>query len=232
MKKIAILQSNYIPWKGYFDIINMVDEFIIYDSCQYTKNDWRNRNLIKIEDSLSWLTIPVFFKNQNQCIDETIVSDLRWNIKHWKTLSQNYSKSKYFNEYKDIFEELYSSINTKFLSEINFIFIKKICSILNIDTKIRFSREFNPHGNKTEALLNICKECDADIYLSGPSAKNYFEKEVFKQEDIKIEWMNYSNYKEYNQLNSSFYHNVTILDLIFNEGINCKSYLKSFNDTF
>ena len=58
-KKVAILQSNYIPWKGYFDIINMVDEFILFDDMQYTKRDWRNRNIIKTAAGLKWLTIPV-----------------------------------------------------------------------------------------------------------------------------------------------------------------------------
>ena len=67
-KKIAILQSNYIPWKGYFDLINMVDEFIIYDDVQYTKNDWRNRNKIKTSQGIQWLSIPVRQENLVQKI--------------------------------------------------------------------------------------------------------------------------------------------------------------------
>ena len=71
-KKVAILQSNYIPWKGYFDIINLVDEFIIYDDCQYTKNDWRNRNRIKTCNGLQWLTIPVRYTFPQKIMDTVI----------------------------------------------------------------------------------------------------------------------------------------------------------------
>lgn len=233
MKKIAILQSNYIPWKGYFDIINMVDEFILYDDMQYTKRDWRNRNRIKTPQGLKWLSIPVEIKGKYyQKINETKISDDSWSINHWAQIKRNYSKAKYFNKYKDIFEELYLNCSSKYLSEINYQFIKLINEILNIDTKIRFSHEFNLVEGKTERLLNICKDCKADIYLSGLSAKSYFNEEIAKKENIKVEWMEYSGYKEYEQLYPHFSHEVTILDLLFNEGENIKKYMKSFNDSF
>ena len=118
-KKIAILQSSYIPWKGYFDIINFVDEFILYDDVQYTKRDWRNRNKIKTKSGLMWLTIPVIVKNRFcQSIRETRVDDTRWNRKHWSSIVHNYSKSRYFNVYKEQIEELYLGSNEVFLSQI------------------------------------------------------------------------------------------------------------------
>nr|MBU9918948.1 WbqC family protein [Fusobacteriaceae bacterium] len=114
-KKIAILQSNYIPWKGYFDLINMVDEFILYDDMQYTRRDWRNRNKIKTPQGLQWLTIPVEIKGKFfQKIKDTRITDKKWNIKHWRTISQNYSKAKYFKDYKDIFEELYLACDEEY----------------------------------------------------------------------------------------------------------------------
>jgi len=232
MKKIAILQSNYIPWKGYFDIINMVDEFILYDDVQYTKNDWRNRNKIKTKQGIQWLTIPVRRKKISQLIKDTKVQDKRWSKKHWTTIRQNYSKSLYFKEYKDIFEELYLNNKEEYLSQINYKFIVTINKILGIDTKIRWSSEFNLVDGQTERLLAICKDCNADIYLSGPSAKNYFDEDLAKKENIKVEWIDYSNYPKYNQLYPPFEHRVTILDLIFNEGSNAIKFMKSFNDKF
>ena len=229
MKKIAILQSNYIPWKGYFDLINMVDEFIFYDEVQYTKNDWRNRNKIKTPQGIQWLTIPVRQENLEQKIKDTKISDKKWNIKHWRTISQNYSKSKYFKDYKDIFEELYLKCDEEYLSQINYKFITTINEILEIKTKLRWSSEFELVDGQTEKLLGICKDCNADIYLSGPAAKNYFDEELAKQENIKVEWMDYSGYKEYEQLNSPFEHGVSILDLIFNQGANAKEFMKSFD---
>lgn len=233
MKKVAIIQSNYIPWKGYFDMINMVDEFILYDDMQYTRRDWRNRNKIKTPQGAKWLSIPVEVKGKYlQTIRQTKISDKKWNEKHWKSIYLNYSKAKYFNEYRDIFEKLYLTCKEEYLSKINYQFIVNICKILNIKTTIRHSSEFNLPQGKTEKILNICKNCNANTYLSGPAAKNYFNESLAKQENIKIEWMDYSNYPKYNQLYPPFTHEVTILDLIFNEGLDATKYMKSFeNDT-
>lgn len=230
MKKIAILQSNYIPWKGYFDMINMVDEFILYDDMQYTRRDWRNRNKIKTSNGLKWLTIPVEVKGKYfQKINETKISDKEWCKKHWTTISQYYSKAKYFKDYKDIFEELYLNCDEEYLSQINYKFIIAINEILGIKTKIRWSSEFDYGEGQTEKLLRICQSCHTDIYLSGPAAKDYFDEELFRKNNIQVEWMDYSGYSEYNQLFPPFEHSVTILDLIFNEGLNATKYMKSFN---
>jgi len=232
MKKVAILQSNYIPWKGYFDIINTVDEFILYDDMQYTRRDWRNRNKIKTPQGLQWLTIPVEVKGKYfQKINETKVSNINWSKKHWQSIKLNYSKAKYFKEYKDIFEDTFLNCNEIYLSQINFKFITLINEILGIRTKIRFSSEFNLIDGKSERLLGICKDCNADIYLSGPSARGYLDEELFQKEGIAVEWMDYSNYPEYNQLYPPFRHDVTVLDLIFNEGKNSQKFMKSFSAT-
>jgi len=231
MKTIAILQSNYIPWKGYFDLINMVDEFILYDDMQYTKRDWRNRNKIKTAQGLKWLSIPVEVKGKYfQKINETKISSKDYLNKHLMTIKQNYSKSKYFKDYIDIFETLYLNCESVYLSDINYKFIIAICNILDIKTKIRFSSEFNLLDGQTERLVGICEECNADIYLSGPSAKNYINESFFIEKNIQIQWMDYSNYSEYNQLYLPFEHGVTILDLIFNEGPNSKKFMKSFSE--
>jgi hypothetical protein len=228
MKKVAILQSNYIPWKGYFDMINMVDEFILYDNVQFTKNDWRNRNRIKTPDGLTWLSIPVYH-HMNQTIRETKVSQKNWNEKHWKTIKQNYSKAKYFKQYSDIFESLYLGIKTENLSEINRIFIEKINEIIGIHTKISWAWEYNISGDRVDRLIDLCKVIGANIYLSGPSAKDYLDESLFKKEGFNVEWMDYSGYTEYNQLSPPpFEHGVTILDLLFNTGDNAKKYMKSF----
>jgi len=105
-KKVAILQSNYIPWKGYFDIIAMVDEFIFLDEVQFTKNDWRNRNKIKGPSGPVWLTIPVRHESLSQKIQDTQIASRNWSKKHWNAISLYYSRAKAFNEYKDIFREM------------------------------------------------------------------------------------------------------------------------------
>lgn len=229
MKKVAIIQSNYIPWKGYFDIINTVDEFILYDTEQYTRRDWRNRNKIITPNGLLWLTIPVEVKGKYlQRIYETKVSDKDWNKKHWKTIIANYAKARYFKEYKEYFEELYLNCTEVYLSEINFKFINAINQLLGINTKIRWSMEFDLPEGKNQKLIAICKHCNANIYLSGPAAKDYLDENLFKQYGIKVEWMDYSGYPEYPQLFPPFEHAVSIIDLIFNTGPESTKYMKSF----
>lgn len=230
MKKIAILQSNYIPWKGYFDLINMVDEFVLYDDMQYTRRDWRNRNKIKTPQGLKWLTIPVDVKGKYyQKINETLVSDASWSIKHWKTIAQFYSNAQFFKYYSDLFEDFYMYNERQSLSSINAGLIGIINSILGIKTKITFSSDYALLGGKTEKLLGICKQSGADVYLSGPSAKEYFDDTLAEEMGIKVEWMDYSGYPEYCQLYDGFEHGVSVLDLIFNQGPSAIKFMKSFN---
>jgi len=230
MKKVFITQSNYIPWKGYFDAINTVDEFIIYDDLQYTRRDWRNRNKIKTNDGVKWLTIPVQVKGKYlQKINETMISDANWAVKHWKTITYNYAKAPYFKEYKDFFEELYRSQRYKYLSEINYTFLKMICEILGINTRFRRSNEFALVQGKTERLVNICKRAGASVYYSGPSAKEYLNESLFEDENIKVRYLDYFSYPAYHQLYGNFVHDVSIIDLIFNEGSNAGKFMKSLS---
>jgi len=228
-KAVAIVQSNYIPWKGYFDLINYVDEFILYDDVQYTKNDWRNRNQIKTQNGKQWLTIPVQQKNLKQRIDETLISNDIWRKKHWKTITQYYSKAKHFKDYKDVFEKLYLDTEDRYLSKINYKFLIAICGMLGIKTKISWSTDYQRASGRTERLVNLCKQSGATCYLSGPAARDYIKHQLFIEENISVHYMDYSGYSEYNQLYQPFIHNVSIIDLIFNEGPEAFNYLKSFN---
>lgn len=231
MKKILITQSNYIPWKGYFDSINSVDEFVVFDDMQYTKRDWRNRNQIKTPQGLFWLTVPVKVKgNFFQKINETYVSDTKWGVNHWKTLTANYSKTPFFRDYKDIFESVYLDDNLINLTEINLKFIKTINEILKIKTLILDSREFNIIEGKTKRLISICKDRNATKYFTGPAAKNYMDESLFKQEGIDVNYFDYTGYPVYPQLNGEFTHFVSILDLIFNMGPETYKFMKSYNN--
>ena len=229
-KKIAILQSNYIPWKGYFDLMNQVDEFILYDDMQYTKNDWRNRNMIKSVNGTQWLSIPVKSKGKGlQKIAEAEIAKSNWGRKHWQTLIANYSKTPYFNEYREQFEDLYLDCDEIYLSQINYRFLTLINKILGIKTTLLWSSDFNLVGDKTERLVSLCQDTQANEYISGPAAKSYMNEEIFAEANIKINWMDYSDYPEYHQMGSAFEHGVSIIDLIFNEGKGASRYMKSFN---
>lgn len=228
-KKIAIIQSNYIPWKGYFDIINSVDEFVIYDDAQFTKNDWRNRNKIKTHEGLIWLTIPIKTSHKlTQKINEAETSSNLWIKKHWNSIAQHYSKAKYFNEYSDLFSNTYNNLETSKISVINTEFILLINNILGITTKITNTKDYNLLDGQTECLIDICKQANASEYISGPRAEKYIDNDLFYKSDLKLTWFDYSDYPEYNQLYEPFEHCVSIIDLIFNEGPNATKYMKTF----
>lgn len=218
MKKVAIVQSNYIPWKGYFDLMNYVDEFIIYDDVQYTRRDWRNRNKIKTRDGVKWLSVPVKSKGKyDQLIMETEIHGSDWALHHWQLLEQNYRNAPYFSLYSDEIEQL---LRTPFvlLRDLNVTFIEYIRASMGINTTISQSTDYASHGAKTDRLLSICKSCNADVYVSGPTAKNYLDEEKFKASNKKVEWFSYEGYPQYKQLWGSFEHRVSVLDLLFNCG--------------
>lgn len=228
-KCIAILQSNYIPWKGYFDMMNRVDEFVLYDQVQYTKNDWRNRNKIKSPQGPVWLTIPVSTKGSfGQSILETQVTSRRWREKHWKSICQNYARAAYFAEYKPVFEPLYLADDETYLSNINRRFIDAVRAILGIETRLTQSTDYELIDGPTERLVHLCQQAGATEYLTGLAAKDYLDESLFTNAGIKLTWMDYSGYPEYDQLFPPFEHAVSVLDLIFNEGPNAPRYMKSF----
>ena len=226
-KKVFITQLNYIPWKGYFDSIAAVDEFIIYDDMQYTQADWRNRNKIKTRTGLQWLTIPIEVKSKfGQKINEAIVADTRWGKKHWMNLVQNYSKAQYFSEIRDLLEDLYLDTNERYLTKINQRFLERINDYLGISTSIRRSEEFHLAGEKTERLVHLCKQVGATEYYTGPAATAYLDEPLFSQEGIRVHYWDYSGYREYTQLHGTFEHGVTILDLLFNVGKRSPEHMK------
>jgi hypothetical protein len=227
-KRIAILQSNYIPWKGYFDLINFVDEFIIYDTAQFTKNDWRNRNKIKTPNGQLWLSIPVVH-NFGQLIQDVVISDPTWSRKHWNSLSQNYAKAACFKFYKSRFEKLYRDCSGETrLSNINYRFMMEICEVLSIKTPVTWSSDYRLVEGRTERLVDLCKQAGADEYLSGPAARSYIDATRFAEAGIKLIYIDYSGYPEYPQIHPPFEHGVSIVDLIFNTGPEAPGYMKSF----
>ena len=228
MKKVAILQSNYIPWKGYFDIIGLVDEFILYDDMQYTRRDWRNRNQIKTANGLQWLTIPVDTKGKFlQKIRDTLIADPSWAGNHWKAIRYSYAKTPYFKTYEPVFARLYErAARLELLSQINHLYLTEICRLLGIGTKIAWSSDYTLAEGRTERLAALVKSAGGDYYLSGPAAKDYIVDEVFEKAGIELAYMDYAGYPEYPQMHGEFTHNVSVLDLLFMTGPDAPKYMK------
>jgi len=226
MKKLAVVQSNYVPWKGYFDLIAAVDEFILFDDVQYTRRDWRNRNQIKTPHGTQWLTVPVKVKGKYyQTIQETEINDADWTENHWRAIAQNYCRTSHFEEVAALFEPLYQHQYTH-LSVLNRKFIEAVCTYLGINTKISNSWDYTLIDGKTERLVDLCIQTNSTEYISGPTAKSYTDESLFAKRGVKLTWFDYANYPEYPQLWGEFTHNVTILDLLFNCGQKAPAYMK------
>ena len=230
MTTVVVLQSNYIPWKGYFDLIRDADVFIFYDDLQFTKNDWRNRNKIKTAQGPKWLSIPVG-TSANRLICEVEMEDAGWQRSHWDSLQQQYKKCPFFKIYRPFFEEIYLDRQWTHLSELNQHLIRHIShDFLNIPTQFRDSREFKLNGQKLDRLLDLVVQSKAARYISGPAAKDYIQPERFAALGIELVWKDYANYPQYPQAHPPFEHGVTILDLLFNVGPKAPEYIWGWRD--
>jgi hypothetical protein len=214
-KTVAIVQSNYVPWRGYFDLIASVDEFVLLDDVQYTRRDWRNRNRIKTPQGTRWLTIPVQVSGRyTQLISETQVDDADWAERHWATVRQSYRGAAAFDEAAPFLEELYASVPGPYLSDVNRHFLGRICEWLGIETPLTRSEDYGSEGVKTDRLVSLCRKTGASVYVSGPSAKAYLDEEEFAAAGIEVSWFEYGPYAEYPQVHPPFDGQVTILDTV------------------
>jgi hypothetical protein len=226
-KRVAIVQSSYIPWKGYFDLIRAVDEFVLYDDVQFTKRDWRSRNRIKTADGLLWLTVPVAVKGQfTQRIRDAVISDPRWAEKHWRTLKHAYGRAPHFATYETALERLYATAPDTSLSLVNRHLIDGLCALLGITTRITWSMDYQFDGERTEKLVEICKQAGAAEYISGPAARAYIDEQQFTDANVALRWANYDGYPEYPQLHPPFEHAVSVIDLLVHAGAEAGRFLK------
>jgi hypothetical protein len=224
---LGMIQSNYIPWRGYFDFIKSSDVFVIYDDVQYTAKDWRNRNIVKTATGPTWVTVPVAhsLSSPKTILESCILYDRDWARKHVGTVTSAYARAPFFKRYaQGYFDLLHSKFET--ISQLNVALIRWAMDILEIKTPILFSTDFNPTGVRTDRILDIVAKIGAKQYLVGPSAQSYIEVDKFKAAGIDLEFKTYS-YPEYPQLHGKFDPRISIIDLIFNCGPTSANYIKS-----
>jgi len=231
MKRVAILQSNYIPWKGYFDIIHDVDTFIFYDDVQYTTNDWRNRNRIKAETGPQWLTIPVGKHMHRRICDVPLPSDGSWAENHWRRIERAYQAAPHFATYGPFFEAIYRERRWLSLSEFNQAVIQIVSSdLLGVTTRFEQSTDYALSSAKGERVINLLKQAGATHYVSGPAARSYLTDDMLAAEGIVVTWKDYTGYPEYAQLHGEFRHDVSILDLLFHTGPAAAEFIWGWRD--
>jgi hypothetical protein len=225
IKRVSIIQSCYIPWKGFFDLIGQCDEYIIFDSAQYVKRHWHNRNKIKTAKGAEWITIPVLTKSQyEQRIDEVEISE-SWADKHWRGIELNYRKAASFSDYGSKVKGWLEAVATMpRLTDVNEYLLRAVARELDLKVEMRRDTEYEGRGSRSERLLSLCQAAKATHYLSGPSAKVYLDEALFRDAGITVEWMEYGPYQPYQQLHGDFEHAVSIVDLLLNQGARAKEF--------
>jgi len=223
--RVSVLQSSYIPWKGYFDMIHDSDMFIFYDDVQFTKNDWRNRNKIQSPNGPIWLSVPVGSEIHRK-INEVEIVDHKWQEKHWKSIRQNYSRAPFFKKYVDWVDYIYMEKQWTNLSELNQFTMKHIAQeYLGIKTKFGNSDEYILQGEKEERLLDLLKQVNCTTYVCGQASKHYLIESHFRNCGMDIEYQNIAKFPEYKQIYCPFNHTVSILDLLFCIGEESSEYI-------
>lgn len=234
-KRVVILQSNYIPWLGYFALIASADVLVVLDSVKYTKNDWRNRNKLRSNSGSFWLTIPIDRASTNKSIYEATVSNLKWAQKHFTSIREALSGLRYSAQLIEVLRAEYLSISDeRLLHNINLRLIQTICQLTSISTPVFFdtqltSAEFlSPGTDPTLRIVNICRSLGASTYLTGGTAMQYLDFAQFKDSSINVEVADYSQLPVYRQKYGGFEPRVSILDYLAAVGINQASeYLNS-----
>lgn len=221
--RVAISQSNYLPWRGYFGIINNVECFVFLDEVQFTSRDWRSRNQIRTENGLSWLSIPVG-NSRSRKISDVPLPKNGWNISHKDKVLLSYHKSINYEFGKSYVEDIYNIEQFHYLSEYNQFWIQKISKeIFGLNTRFIDSTEVPHHGTASDLILSICQSLEATEYLSGPAGLNYLDLNSFKKSGISVKIADYSGLPTYSQIHGTFHGQVSVVDLIFNEKANLSS---------
>ena len=225
---VVILQPSYLPWRGYFHLIQQADVFVFYDDVQYDEHGWRNRNQIKTPQGVQWLSVPVYthgvHTNAVQIKDIVIQKNKSWRSKHWRTLEQNYRRAPHFEQFAPMVAAFYQD-DYEHLADLTIATTTLLAQTLGL-TKTRFLRssQLPSEGTKTDRLISILQHLSATRYISGPSGANYIEPEKFTAAGIELEYMKYE-YPEYPQLYGPFADKLSVIDLLFNLGDFSGSYI-------
>jgi hypothetical protein len=214
----TVHQPNYLPYLGFFEKAYRSSIFILYDTTQFKKNDWQNRNKICTSKGWEWITVPVVHEFGLNINEIKIDKPERSLIKNWRALQTNYGRAPYFKKYSSALEEIYSS-KYEFINDLNCGLISAIAGFLGLQTKfIRSSGLPEITTKSTQALIDLTKSAGADTYIAGGEGINYMDMDLWNSTGLKIMFQKYIHpvYKQFNS--DTFQSYMCVLDLLFNCG--------------
>lgn len=211
MTRAVVLQPNYVPWIGYFDLMNAADVFVLLDTVQYTRGDWRNRNRIKTGGGLKWLTIPMR-PRIGTLIRDARCENLEWREEHLARLEAAYRDAPAFDAMMPRIRAWYAAVPGTRLVDIDEHLVRCAAEALGIETPIRRASELADADDPTGRLVALCRAVGADRYLSGPAARDYLDVEAMQAAGITVEWACYDYAGAYPQPHPPFERAVSVLD--------------------
>ena len=218
--KVVINQPTYLPWIGYFDLIDQADLFVVLDNVQFVKQSWQQRNRIKTPNGLQWLTVPVEFRGRlGQLLRDVEIRDATFARKHLRAIELAYRRAPYFAAY---FRSLAAIIEKRCMGpllDLNLELIEWTRSVLGIDTPVVRASDLGLPGKRTELLAAICEHVGGDEYLSPAGSACYLlgEQNILTGRGIEV-WFHHYQHPEYRQAFPPFEPYASIVDLIFNQG--------------
>ncbi|GAB4352962.1 MAG: WbqC family protein [Kiloniellaceae bacterium] len=219
MTTIAIMQPTYLPWIGYFGMIDRADRFVFLDSVQFARRSWQQRNRIKTANGVQMLTVPVLKKGaRDQSIAEVqIDTAARFAEKHRRAIEHALGKSPYFKDYAGPLFAILEGGHAK-LADLNIALIGWLCEAFGIDGDFARSSEIAAEGSKAELLAALCTALGGEVYLSAPGSADYIEEsDAFERAGVTVAYHRY-DHPAYPQLHGPFEPYMSAVDLLFNCG--------------
>jgi len=228
--RVAITQPTYLPWLGYFDLMDQVDCVVTLDSVQFERRSWQQRNRIKTPRGLEWLTVPVtFHRSLGQRIQDVKICEPRFWQTHLRSIEHNYRRAPYFELYfPQLLEAFHAEDEHPALVDLNLRLIDWLCRCLGIQPKLIRSSALQEPGKRSELLVNLCRRLQAGYYLSALGSAGYLLEDLaqFSDAGIQVAFQN-CEHPEYSQLFPPFCPYASALDLIFNEGERAMEIIRS-----
>jgi hypothetical protein len=223
MKRVVVLQSDYLPWQGYFDLIHDADVCVLYDDVQYTRNDWRNRNQVYLQGRKAWLTVPVRRPPLGTAVQDVLIDNrTRWQAKHARTLRQGYARAPYFKEVSALLRPCIDDAGGaepfERLSRLNHALLKSIAGYLGLKPIWVDAGSLALEGRRTQRVVQAVQKVGGTEYLSGPRGRDYLDAAAFEKVGVRLCYKDYSGYPPRLQDSPVFDPKVSIVDLLFQCG--------------
>ena len=229
MTVAAVMQPTYLPWVGYFDLMDQVDVFVLLDDVAFSRQSWQQRNRVRTASGLTWLTIPVRRENPGSLqIRDVQIADPKFADKHWRTIEQAYARCPFFCGYRDSLREIFvGSEPWQSLAALNIRLIEWLAAAIGIQTPLLVASTLECGGRRGEHVAELCVATNATQYRSPPGAETYLREDAKCFVDRRLE-LSLHEYRHpvYPQLHTPFLPHACALDLLFNRGSDALAVLR------